>query len=361
MSDSDSSTPVYKEEHENTDHENTEQENKPERKPRIKPVTDLSFNVNAVRSRENSIKSYFVNHDVEKLPRLNNCHYLLTATIEKTLHYLVQRSTEMVNFDKCDLKTINRVVLRTLVETDEELKDFFIMHLNHFDSNLEYFSNLPVSNKEFKEYLDTKFPNVKLTPKGKNLLCYLLLKVYNDILRVLYLLVHSNIVRSIKCHVLVTALKTTYKDSQLCGVLIDEINRVQEMIANTKEEEDNDEEDEEDGDEKKDEDSDEGDDGEEEVEEVKEVKEKKKVKVKSKKLKVTKKKAEVIEQDDSSGDDGEDGDDEEEDEVEEVVVQNPKKKVKVKAKPKSDTKEPTKVKKPKKIKKKTKDSQKVEK
>jgi len=279
----------------------------------------LLFNVNVVKR---GILSFYENLDHDDI-RISKVHMGMSAVMECICHTLVDISLRTIKKDKTGLKTITRPVLRSALLENRELEKYYYVHLTEFSTEQDYSNQLPVSKKDLCNYLESKFNNYTLTPHARNLLNYLLYRVYLDMLRVSQNILDFYKRKTIKIDILIPTLRILFKDTALYGKLVTEVRRVKSLLTD---ENDDDNEDNEDNEDNKDnEDNDNKDDTKDNKKNVKKVNNAKPDNKKDKNAKDNKKehknkkvekanKAEVIEK--QSDDDLDDNTDEDEDEEE---------------------------------------------
>lgn len=190
----------------------------------------LMFNVNTVRRKPCGLKHYFENNDLS-VPKFKKGHIYVTAVLEKSLHHLMARALIHTKDDVTGLKTVNHVKLVEVVQQDDQLNFYYQMYMRRFNPSASYSQNLPIEEKEFDGYMEKHFEKVKLTNKGKNMLCYLVLKNYTDILHKMGVHFKYTKKKTLTGDTVKLALESSLvPDSSLLTYLMDEMARLDDVL-----------------------------------------------------------------------------------------------------------------------------------
>jgi len=282
----------------------------------------LVYNVNTMKS---NMIAFFKNQDLyftvksaesgevtKKLPMFKGSQVSLTAVLEQLTRLVFTNVLQYTNTDKSGLRTVTRPVLKYSVCLHRGLNQYYNYPMNSFNKNQVYKDQLPFKEDEIMQVMNSVNRKLMFTPKAFNMLCFLLLEAYLDVMSTAYdFIVFAN-KRTLGPTAISAAVKNRFPDvvsHELCNELSRACSAVGKDIDGTEaegeEEVDNDVEDE----------------SEEEV-----PKSKKGAKAVTKATKGKASKTAHIEEEDDE-DISDDSGDEDEDEEEEVVVAKPKKKV----------------------------------
>lgn len=146
---------------------------------KLTEAAGLTFNVNGVKK---GIAEYFATNG-EDVPMLKKIHIALAAAIESTCRHLCRNVCTITRIDKSGMRTVTRPLLRLSVQTNRELSSFFDPIINNtFVKNRGYIKELPVTKDEIKEVIDSVNEKLNFKPKAFNLLCFMLVEVFNTLL-----------------------------------------------------------------------------------------------------------------------------------------------------------------------------------
>lgn len=157
----------------------------PVKKQKVNKITQssgLALNVNTFKS---NMKSYFEQHDTEA-PMFSGSPVAMTACIQRMCTHIIKNLLPYVNKDKSGIKSVTRQSLRYSICLNNELNQYYYMKLLKFDKNQIFIDQLPVAKKELDSLVSSVDKSIKFTQRANNLLCFLLLKVYQDLLSVSY-------------------------------------------------------------------------------------------------------------------------------------------------------------------------------
>jgi len=232
--------------------------------PKLTEQAGLKCNTNRIGK---GIKVYYNDRGID-LPKFSKTDVVVGAAIEKTSYLIINEACKHVSEDKSGLKTITRPVFKLAVQLNDEMRMYYGTHLKTFDPDQTYLSLLPITTKDIGRFLEEYFSFARLTNKALNYLCFLIFKLYVDILRLANELNMYANKKTFSVNTIRSAIRILFKETSICNQLLDEINRAWGCVADIKDAEmgvNNQEE----VDEVKDEESDQDSDNESDVEETK--------------------------------------------------------------------------------------------
>lgn len=159
--------------------EKTEKQEKVEKTSpnRITEKAGLSCNVNTVR---NKLKDFFESQSIDT-PKFNGGHVAMTATLQKMLTMILKECLKTTGKDKSGVKLVNRETVQYSMLMHTGFNQYFLVKLNQFDGDQMYRDQVPISTAEMDSVVLGVDPDLSLSPKARNLICYLLLKVFLDV------------------------------------------------------------------------------------------------------------------------------------------------------------------------------------
>jgi hypothetical protein len=204
---------------------------------------ELTFNVNTVKAR--GLKPYFEQHGLNT-PLFKKAHVVVAAMLEKMCELIVTEAKKHVKRDTSGLHTITRPVLRNAVMLNKELDQYFHMTFKSFESEQMYATQVPVTSKDLKTFVELKFGKncVFLTAKAWNLLCYLLMVTFLDVTRISNELLTFSDKKTMERNCVRSALRLLLRDTSVCHKVVEEVNRAWDAVVDDKDEEEADNEDE---------------------------------------------------------------------------------------------------------------------
>ena len=272
----------------------------------------LLYNVNTMKK---DMIEFFKNQDLKftvtnaegetsrKLPMFRGSQVALTATLQELTKSLLTNVLQITNRDKSGLRTVTRPLLKYSIHLHKGFEKYYGYRLESFNKNQVYKEQLPFKEDDVNQVMNNVDRKLTFTPKAFNLLCFLLLEAYLEVLRTAYDFISFAGKRTLTPSAISAAIKNRFPDIvsyELCNELSRACAAVGDDIY------------------KKDDGDEEDDDEDEEDEEEEQV-------VKSKTSKKTSKKAskkteQIEEEDDEDDNEDEDEDEDVEDESEEEVV-----------------------------------------
>ena len=111
---------------------------------------------------------------------------ILTAFIECMSDLLVESGVSHIDSENevsqssiVGLRTITKNVMKNTVLTNDELSEVFAYSFRYYNGMLYYMDNLPYNNRDIEKFIG-KYNNIVFDREGKNMLMYLVLVFYND-------------------------------------------------------------------------------------------------------------------------------------------------------------------------------------
>lgn len=155
-----------------------QQEAEKDKRNQITKLAGLTFNVNTVKA---DIREYYQSQNLP-MPMFSSGQVAVTAMLEKLLDILLKATLQHAEKAKDGIKQIVPANIQYAILTDPELKRFFQMKLEDYNDKNVYANSFPVNKQELTAFLDNIDKTVKLDNKGANLMTYLLVEAYHDVL-----------------------------------------------------------------------------------------------------------------------------------------------------------------------------------
>ncbi len=155
----------------------------------------LVFNVNTMKT---NMKEFFKNQDLyfsvkndsgdvtKKLPMFKGSQVAITAVFEQLTRMVFNNVLQYTNTDKSGLRTVTRPILKYSVCLHRGLNEYYNYRMNSFNKNQVYKEQLPFKEDEIAQIMTSVNKKLMFTPKSFNLLCFLLLEAYLDIMSTAY-------------------------------------------------------------------------------------------------------------------------------------------------------------------------------
>lgn len=140
-------------------------------------LAGLTFNVNTVKNR---MKEYFDSQGSTP-PMFSGGHVALTALLEKLYELILKECVKRVGKEKSGVRQVNREALQFCMLLHTGFKNYYSLHLEKYDKDTVYSTALPVEAKHMDTVMKRVDKDLSLTSKAKNLVCYLLERVFIDI------------------------------------------------------------------------------------------------------------------------------------------------------------------------------------
>lgn len=143
---------------------------------KVTQTAGLIFNVNTVR---NKLKEFYESQGTST-PMFSGGQSSVTAVLQKTLELILKECTKHVGKDKSGVRLVNRDFLLHSVLLHSGLKQYFSVQLDRFNQNQMYGDQVPISKADMEKVMESVDKDLSLTPKARNLACFLLLEVFID-------------------------------------------------------------------------------------------------------------------------------------------------------------------------------------
>jgi len=144
---------------------------------KITQDSGLICNVNTVKAK---LKDFYEMQGIA-IPMFSGGQASMTATLQKTLTMILKECSNTTGKDKSGVKLVNRESVKYAVLLHQGFNQYFLAKFNQFDPTQLYKDQVPISTSEMDEVIKSVDSDLSLTPKARNMVCYLLLKVFNDI------------------------------------------------------------------------------------------------------------------------------------------------------------------------------------
>lgn len=137
----------------------------------------LTFNVNTVR---NKLKEFYESQG-HPTPMFSGGQSSITGILQKTFELILRECMKHVGKDRSGVRQINRDFLVHSVLLHNGFKQYFSFQLDSgFNQNQMYGDQVPISRAEMDKVMETVDKDLSLSPKARNLICFLLLEVFID-------------------------------------------------------------------------------------------------------------------------------------------------------------------------------------
>lgn len=176
----------------------------------------LIFNVNSIKK---NIKEYFKNMGDTSL-KFGGGHISITAAIEGMYKLILTESLLYADIDTSNLKVITRKNIWAAITSNLDLNKYYNWHMKIFDENMMYNNQMPVATTEIRHLLDKINTTSNLTEKAFNLLNYMLVVFYTNILATSRVLLQYSGKKMLNNATIFTAISI-----ELSGNVRDGINR----------------------------------------------------------------------------------------------------------------------------------------
>lgn len=137
----------------------------------------LTFNVNTMKHK---LKDYYEGQSLTT-PMFSGGHTAMTATLEKIWELLLQECLKKTGKDKSGVRQVNREQLQFSVLLHAGFRKYFVSHLENFDCSIQYKEQVPVIPAEMDKVMERVDKDMSLTPKARNLACFMLLKIFSQL------------------------------------------------------------------------------------------------------------------------------------------------------------------------------------
>jgi len=217
----------------------------------------LSFNVNTVRSKT---KSYYESHrhvikskskesgeETSSILMFSGGHFALTAALEAFCEYIFKQLLNHTEKDNTGLRNVGKKTLRYSILLDLSLEKYFSVELKYWNKDQTYQDQLPISKKDIDTVRNKVNKDLFLSDKSHNLFCFMLLKVYHDLIITAFNLVAYAGKKSLDAKSIKTAIEFKFTNN-IVNELVSKIQTVMNLVNDKSysDEEDNKEENKED-------------------------------------------------------------------------------------------------------------------
>jgi hypothetical protein len=192
----------------------------------------LTFNVNTVR---NKLKDYYESQSVAT-PMFAGGHIAVTAVLEKLYEIVLRECAKRAGKDKSNLRSVNRELMHYSVLLNNSLKKYYLVELDHFDSNQMYNDQVPITKDEMDKIMERVDKDLTLTPKAFNLACYMLLKGFLDIAATASQFLSFSKKKSLDANCVMHTVRNRFPDGmahELCGEITRAMKASGEDIEDT--------------------------------------------------------------------------------------------------------------------------------
>jgi hypothetical protein len=137
----------------------------------------LICNVNTVKAK---LKEFYDAQGIAK-PMFSGGHSAITAVLQKTFELILTECCKHVKKDKSGMRTVNREFVQTALLMHPGFNQYYVSKLSQFDPEQLYKDQVPISSTEMDSVITGIDSQLQLTPKARNMICYLLMKVFLDL------------------------------------------------------------------------------------------------------------------------------------------------------------------------------------
>lgn len=137
----------------------------------------LTFNVNTVK---NKLKDYYESQSASP-PMFSGGQTALTAVLECLWERILKECVTRTGKDKSGVRQVTVDGLQYTVLLHDGLKQYYLVPLSKFDSKQMYKDQIPVVSKELDAVMERVDKDLSFTPKARNLACFFLLTVFQDV------------------------------------------------------------------------------------------------------------------------------------------------------------------------------------
>ena len=175
----------------------------------------LVFNVNTVK---NKMKDYFKGQGADS-PMFSGGQIATTAVLQRFLESIVRECKERVGLDRAKLRTVNRESLQYTLMLNEDYKNYFSSMWGDYNKDMMYGDQLPVDSKHLDVVVAKIDPSMTLTPRAKNLVCFLMVRVFTDLVSTSTQFLSFAKKKSLDAHCINHVVRNRFRDN-LCSELI---------------------------------------------------------------------------------------------------------------------------------------------
>lgn len=201
-------------------------EKKERRTNKLTAESGLIFNVNTIKA---NMKTYFESQQLDQ-PIFSGSHVAVTGAIQKLCELILRSALQHTTKDKSGMKPVTRQLLKYSVCLNSGLNDYYYMKMLRFDKHQIYADQFPVVKKELDMIITSIDERMILTPKAFNLLTFLLMKAYLDIVSTAYQFMRCAKRKTLDATVVVYAIQNRFTDS-IAIDLCSEVSRAMKAIG----------------------------------------------------------------------------------------------------------------------------------
>ena len=197
----------------------------------------LVFNVNTVR---NKMREYFEsqgekNSPEKTSPMLSGGQTALTAVLEKLYELILRECLKQTGKDKSALRVVTREHLQYSVLLHSGLKSYYFLSFEHFDKDSMYKDQLPVTTEAMDKVMERVDTTLSLTPRARNLACFLLHRVFKDLVSTATQFLSFAKRKSLDANCIMHVVRNRFPDG-VAHELINEVTRAMKAAGETVEE-----------------------------------------------------------------------------------------------------------------------------
>lgn len=193
---------------------------------KVTQTAGLICNVNTVK---NKLKEFYESQGIVT-PMFSGGHTAMTATLQKILKLILKECANRVGKDKSGVKSVNRESVQYSVLLHPGFNRYFLVELNRFEQTQLYKDQVPISHTEMDAVIASVDPDLSLTPKARNMVCYLLLRVFSDIAYTCSLMLEFSKKKSLDARCVMFAIASKFPDT-ISQELKSEVARVAKLFG----------------------------------------------------------------------------------------------------------------------------------
>ena len=169
----------------------------------------LVFNVNTIR---NKMKEYYESQGLASF-QISGGHKAVTAALEKLWEFTLRECMKCTGKDKSGIRNVTVDQLSKAVLAHVGLEQYYLNHMKTYDTTCIYTDQTPVSQSDMDKVMERVSNELSLSPKGRNLACYLLNKAFCDLTRTCHLFVECSKKKSIDARCVLYTVSCKFHES----------------------------------------------------------------------------------------------------------------------------------------------------
>lgn len=169
----------------------------------------LVFNVNTIR---NKMKEYCDSQGLSSF-QISGGHKAVTAALEKLWEFTLRECMKCTGKDKSGIRLVTVDQLSKAVLAHVGLEQYYLNHMKTYDATCIYTDQNPVSQADMDKVMERVSNELSLSPKGRNLACYLLNKAFCDLTRTCHLFVECAKKKSIDARCVLYTISCKFHES----------------------------------------------------------------------------------------------------------------------------------------------------